>query len=333
METMKAVRLHAYGGPEALRYEDTPRPVPGAGEVLVRVHAAGVNPVDWKIREGLYKDELGHKLPLIPGWDFSGAVAALGPGVTGLKPGAEVYGFPDLSRDGAYAEFIAVRLDEIAPKPRSIDHIHAAAVPVAALTSWQALFDTARLDSGQRVLIHGASGGVGCAAVQLAKWRGAWVAGTASARNQDFLRDLGVDQAVDYESVLFEETLRGMDVVLDTQGGTVQERSWKTLKPGGILVSIVSAPSAEEAARRGARQAYLRVKPSATQLMEIASLVEAGLLRPYVETILPLSAARRAQELVGSGHTRGKIILRVAPGVTEAALRAEERREREPTPA
>jgi NADPH:quinone reductase-like Zn-dependent oxidoreductase len=261
------------------------------------------------------KDALGHELPLVPGWDFSGVVESVGQGVTGFNKGDEVFGHPDLSRNGAYAEFIVARPNEIAAKPRSIDHVHAAALPLTALTAWQALFDTARLDSGHRALILGASGGVGCAAVQLAKWRGAWVAGTASARNQDFLRDLGVDQPVDYESTRFEDAVKDVDVVLDTQGGRTQARAWQTLKPGGILVSIVGQPSPQEAARHGVRQTHILVHPDAAQLKQISSLVESGRLRPFVETILPLSEAARAQRLIQSGHTRGKIVLRVAPPI------------------
>ena len=262
METMKAVRIHSYGGPEVLVYEDAPRPQPEPNDVLVRVHAAGINPVDWKIREGYGKDRLGHRLPLILGWDLSGVVEAVGPGVERLKVGDEVYSRPDISRDGAYAEYIAIRESLAALKPKSIDHVHAAAIPLAAMTAWQALFDAAGLSRGQRVLIHAAAGGVGSFAVQIAKWKGAYVIGTASTRNQDFLRELGVDSAIDYQSVAFETVVRDVDVVLDTIGGDTQARSWMVLKKGGVLVSTVSPPSPQEAAARRRARCIFSWSPS-----------------------------------------------------------------------
>ena len=311
MRTMKAVCIYSYGGPSVLRYEDAPRPHPQEGEVLVRVHAAGINQVDWKIREGHLKEMLHHTFPLILGWDASGVVEALGTGVIRLKVGDEVFSRPDISRDGAYAEFITIKESEVALKPKSIDHIHAAALPLVGLTAWQTLFDAAGLAAGQRVLIHAAAGGVGHLAVQLAKWKGAHVIATASAHNHDFLRKLGADQVIDYNTVRFEEAVEPVDVVLDTLGGETQERSWKVLKPGGILVSIASPPSAEEAKAQGMRQAFVFTQPNAAQLAEIAKLVDAEKLKVIVETILPLSDATRGQELSERGHTRGKIVLRV----------------------
>jgi NADPH:quinone reductase-like Zn-dependent oxidoreductase len=311
METMKAVRIHTYGGPEVLKYEESPRPKPGAGEVLIQVQAAGVNPVDWKIREGYLKEYLPHSLPLILGWDVAGVVEAAGPGVARLKKGDEVYSRPDLSRNGAYAEYLVVRESEVALKPKAIDHIHAAAIPLAALTAWQSLFDSAGLSAGQKVLIHAAAGGVGSFAVQLAKWKGAQVIGTASGRNREFLHELGADEAIDYQSTRFEDVVHDVDVVFDTIGGETQKHSWKVLKKGGILVSIIDLPSPEEATAHGVRQAFVFVQPNAAQLDEIAKLVDSGKLRPIVETVLPLSEARRAHELSQAGHTRGKIVLRI----------------------
>jgi NADPH:quinone reductase-like Zn-dependent oxidoreductase len=312
MKTMKTVCIYSYGGPEVLVYRDAPRPHPGAGEVLVRVHAAGINPVDWKIREGHLKEMLHHTFPLVLGWDLSGVIEGIGPGLTRLKAGDEVFSRPDISRDGAYAEFIVIKETEVALKPKSIDHIHAAALPLAGLTAWQTLFDAAALSSGQRVLIHAAAGGVGHIAVQLAKWKGAHVIGTAAAKNHDFLRKLGVDQAVDYDTERFEEAVQPVDVVLDTMGGEVQTRSWKVVKRGGILVSIASPPSVEIAARQGVRQAFVFTHPNAAQLAEIAKLADADKVKAVVETILPLSDATRGQELSERGHQRGKIVLRVA---------------------
>jgi NADPH:quinone reductase-like Zn-dependent oxidoreductase len=313
MKNMKAVRVHNYGGPEVLRFEDAPGPTPGSGELLVRVHAVAVNPVDWKIRAGQMKEMLPYTLPFIPGWDVSGVVEAAGPGVTKFRKGDEVYARSDLSRDGAYAEYVTVKEAETALKPRSIDHVHAAAIPMVALTAWQALFDRAALAEGQRILIHGAAGGVGSFAVQLAKWKGAHVIGTASTRNQAFLRELGVDEPIDYEKTRFDDVVKDVDVVFDTIGGDTRARSWKVLKKGGILVSIVGPPpSAEEAAKHGVRFAFFSVQPNASQLVEIAKLVDSGKIKPLVETVLPLSQARRAHELTESGHSRGKIVLEVA---------------------
>ena len=308
---MKAVRIHQYDGPEVLKYEEAPQPNPMPGDVLIRVHAAAVNPVDWKVREGYLRERLKHSLPLILGWDLSGVVEATGAGVSQLKIGDEIYSRPDLSRDGAYAEYIVVREPEIARKPRFVDHIHAAAIPLAGLTAWQSLVDAAEISSGQKVLIHAAAGGVGTLAVQLAKWKGTYVIGTASARNHDLVRQLGADEIIDYQAVKFEDVARDVDVVLDTIGGDTQQRSWKVLKRGGILVSIVSPPSPEMAKEYGVRQAFVFIEPNATQLAELAKLVDSGKLRAVVETILPLAEARRGQEISQSGHARGKIVLRI----------------------
>jgi NADPH:quinone reductase-like Zn-dependent oxidoreductase len=311
VETMKAIRMHAYGGPDVLVYEDAPRPTPRPGEVLIGIYAAGVNPMDWKVREGYHRQMINYSLPMIPGWDLSGVVETTGAGVVRFKKGDEVYSRPDITRDGAYAEYIVVKESEVASKPKSIDHIHAAAIPLAALTAWQALFDAAQLKPRQSVLIHAAAGGVGSFAVQFAKWKGAHVIGTASGRNQDFVRELGADEAVNYEKTRFEDVLHNIDVVLDTMGGEIQKRSWKVLKKGGILVSIVGQPPAEEAALHGVRNASIFGQPRAAQLVEIAKLVDSGKLKPAVEAVLPLSDARHAQQLSQTGHMRGKVVLRV----------------------
>jgi NADPH:quinone reductase-like Zn-dependent oxidoreductase len=307
---MKAIRIHNYGGPEVLRYEDTPRPTPGPGELLIKVHAASVNPIDWKIRAGYMKDLMPHKLPFVPGWDAAGVVEAIGSGVAHFRPGNEVYACTN--HDGAYAEYAILTETETALKPKSADHIHAAAIPVTALTAWQALFEKAQLSAGQRILIHAAAGGVGSFAVQLAKWKGAHVIGTASGKNLAFLRELGVDEPLDYEKVRFEDVVRGVDVVFDTLGGDTQERSWKVLKKGGILVSIVQSPPAELAAKYGVRAEFFGAQASGAQLAEIAKLVDSGRVKPVVETVVPLSEVRRAHELSGKGHVRGKIVLKIA---------------------
>ena len=312
MTTMKAVAMHAYGGPEVLKYEDAARPDPATGEVLVRVHAAAVNPVDWKVRAGHLRGFLNYSLPLIPGWDLSGVVEATGAGVTDWKQGDAVYARPDLRRNGAYAEYIAVRASELGHKPRSIDHVQASAIPLACLTAWQALFDAGGLKAGQRVLIHAAAGGVGTFAVQLAKWKGAHVVGTASERNHAFLGELGVDEVIDYTKTNFEEVVRDVDVVLDTMAGQTRDRSWKVLKKDGILVSILGQPSPEDAAQHGVRAAGVFVQPNQAELGEITKLVDSGKLRPIIETVLPLAQAARAHEMNQTLHTRGKIVLQVA---------------------
>lgn len=311
MATMKAVRLHEYGGPEVLKYEDAPRPAPAAGEVLVRVHAAGVNPVDWKIRAGYMKAFMNYKLPMIPGWDLSGVVEATGPDVTAWKKGDEVYSRPDISRDGSYAEYISVKPEELGHKPKSIDHVKAASIPLAALTAWQALFDAAGLQAGQRVLIHAAAGGVGTFAVQLARWKGAHVIGTASEKNHAFLKELGADELIDYNQTRFEDVVRDVDVVLDTMAGETRDRSWKTLKKDGILVSILGPPSNDDAAKHGVRAAGVFVQPNQAELEQIASLVDSGKVKPIIEAVLPLKDAHRAHEMNQSLHTRGKIVLQV----------------------
>src|SRR5712672_3004503 len=313
-KTMKAIRIHNYGGPEVLQYEDAPRPEPQAGEVLVRVHAAGVNPIDWKVRQGHMRDFWPHKFPLILGLDVSGTVEEVGPGMSRFKIGDEVYSPPDPTRNGAYADYIVVREPELALKPNSLHHIRAAAVPLAALTAWQSLFDTAQLQPGQRVLIHAGTGGVGHFAVQLAKWKGAYVFATASTKNQDLLRELGVDQAIDYTQQRFEDVARNIDIVLDTLGDETQERSWSVLKKGGNLVSLVQPPSEEKAKELGVLAAIIGAQPNGAQLAEIAKIIDSGKLAPIIDRILPLSEARRAHELSQSGHTHGKITLRVKNG-------------------
>jgi len=313
MKTMKAVRIQRYGGLEVLAYEDVLRPEPAADEVLIRVHAAGVNPVDWKIRDGYAKERFQHRLPHILGCDLAGVVESTGADVSQLQPGDAVYGYISLFREGSYAEFTIAKPTEIARKPDTLDFLQAAAVPVGALTAWQALFDIADLTAGQTVLIHAAAGGVGSMAVQLAKAKGARVIGTASARNADFVRELGVDEAIDYTAVRFEDAVSEVDVVFDTIGGETQARSFDVLKPRGVLVSAVSPPAAETAAARGVRATMVGVQPNAAQLTEIAAFIDAGKVKPFVETVLPLSETARAHELSQSGRTRGKIVLSIAP--------------------
>jgi NADPH:quinone reductase-like Zn-dependent oxidoreductase len=303
--TMKAVRIHAFGGPEVLKYEDAPRPVAEAGEVLIRIYATAVNPADWKFRSGSFGKDA--PLPLTMGFDFSGVIEALGESVTRWKPGDEVYGYGL----GAYAEYIAVKETLVVAKPKTVDHLHAAAIASASLAAWKALFEAGGLRPGQKVLIHGATGGVGGFAVQLAHAKGVHVIGTASRRNQSYLKELGADEAIDYESVRFEDVVRDVDMVFDTQGGETQARSWKTLKRGGILVSIAQPPAQAEAEKHGVRATFMVNEMKAESLNAITKLVDSGRLKAMVDTVLPLSEARHAQELIQTGHTRGKIVLKV----------------------
>jgi len=309
--TMKAVRIHTYGGPEVLVYEDVSRPEAAAGEVLLRVHAAGVNPADWKTRSGPARP--GAMLPMILGWDVSGAIEALAPDVTEFHEGDAVYGMIRFPQAGAtYAEYVAAPVAHLAHKPATIDHIHAAAVPLAGLTAWQALFEKAHLTAGQTVLILGAAGGVGHLAVQLAKSQRAYVFGTASTRNIEFLHRIGVDQAIDYTTTVLETAVHNVDIVFDTVGGEARERSLRVIKQGGTLVSIVFGRRSAEQTAAGVNVQGMLVQPNAAHLGQIALLIDAGKVHITVDTVLPLADARKAHELSETHRTRGKIVLRVA---------------------
>jgi NADPH:quinone reductase-like Zn-dependent oxidoreductase len=309
---MKAIRIHGRGGPDHLVYEDAPRPHPGPGEVLVRVYATGViaTELTWT---PTYQSKTGNERTLpIPGHDLSGVVADMGSGVTTMAKGTEVYALTAFDRDGAEAEYTIALPSELAPKPRAVDFVQAAAVPLAALTAWQALFEQGDLAARQTVLIHGAAGGVGVFAVQLAHWAGAQVIATASARNRDFLRELGANEIIDYTTTRFEEEVHDVDLVFDLVGGDTLQRSWQVIKPGGTLVSVVSPqPSFEEAKVRGVRPVWFVVEPNREQLIQIGALIDAGQIRPIIDVALPLSQARQAYEQGARGHTRGKIVLRV----------------------
>lgn len=309
---MKAIRLHGRGGPDRLVYEDAPQPHPGPGEVLVRVYATGVIATELKWDE-TYQTPAGDPRALpIPGRDLSGVVEEVGSGVTTLVKGSEVYAMLGYGRDGAEAEFTLALPDELVPKPRTLDFVQAAAVPLTALTAWQAFFDHASLVAGQTVLIHGAAGGVGVFAVQLARHAGAQVIATASARHRDFLRELGASAVIDYTTTRFEEVVHDVDLVFDLVGGDTLVRSWQVVKPGGVLVSVVSPrPSFAEAKAHGVRPVWFIVEPNREQLIQIGALIDAGRIRPIIDTVLPLSQARQAYEQGARGHTRGKIVLRV----------------------
>lgn len=308
---MKAVRTHARGGPEQLVYEDAPVPRPGAGEVLVRVYATGITPAELTWGATYQNLDGSPRIPSIPGHEVSGVVEALGPGVADLHEGDAVYGLTDFPRDGAAAEYVVVRAANLAPKPGSLHHAHAAAVPLSALTAWQALFDHGGLSPGEKVLIHGGAGGVGTFAVQLGRWRGAHVIATASTRNAEFLRKLGADDVIDYTAERFEERLSGIGLVLDTIGGDTQERSWGVLRGGGLLISLTAPIAAEKPRPAGVRGIFFIVTPDRSALAEITRLIDAGKLTPVIAEVLPFNRAREAFELGAGGHLRGKIVLQV----------------------
>lgn len=302
---MKAVFLKARDGPDRLLLAEAPTPSPKPGEVLVRVHAAGVTPTElewepmWSTRAGGARP-----LPVIPGHEFSGEVLAVGSDVHGVRIGDAVFGMNDWFEDGTHAEFCVARAVDLAAKPASVDHRVAAMVPISALTAWQGLILRARLAPGERVLVHGAAGSVGHFAVQIARWRGAHVAGTASAHNIEFLLWLGAELAVDYRAFRFEEAVGTVDVVFDTVGGDALARSWAVLRPGGRLVTV--AAGAERTGEPRVRDAFFIVEPSRDQLAGIAGMIDSNALRPVVDSVFPLSYAKLAYE---RRTVRGKAVL------------------------
>lgn len=307
---MKAVVAHEYGGPEVLKFENVPRPEPNENQALVRVIASGVNPADPLTLSGKYAREFGTHLPLIPGYDIAGVVEKTGANVTKLKAGDAVYGYPTFG--GGWADYVTVTEGEVAAKPKSLNFVEAAAVPMGALTAWQALVDTAQLQPGQIILIHGGSGGVGSFAIQIAKARGARVIATASTANQDLLKQLGADVAIDYTKTKFEDVAKDVDAVLDPVGKDTLARSYGVVKRGGIVMSLVARPDPTEIKKRGIRGAAISVHPDADDLAEIAHLVDAGKIKPVVTQVLPLSEAIAAQQQAATHHTRGKVVLRIA---------------------
>lgn len=336
MKTMKAIRLHAFGGPEVLRHEDAPVPEPKPGEVLVRVRAAGINPPDWYLREG-YKAlpadwRPAVPLPVIPGSDVSGVVEAVAAGVHGFAVGDEVFGmvrFPSYGESAAYAEYVAAPASDLALKPAGIDHVHAAAAPMAALTAWQFLVELGHDHAnplqphrhrpvpleGKKVLVNGAAGGVGHLALQLAKWKGAHVVAVASGGQAAFLRELGADAFIDYTQVAPEEAeaARDLDLVLDTLGGATASRFLRTLKRGGALFPVfpLGFSGAEEAAERGVVVSATQVRSNGQQLASLGRLLAAGTLRVAIDSSFALADAQQAHARAARGHIRGKIVLTV----------------------
>lgn len=311
---MKAIRIHEYGSVEVLKMEEVPLPEIHEDDVLIKVYATSVNPIDWKVREGKLRWRNLHHLPLIPGWDVSGVIEQTGKNVKNFKTGDEVYSRPGVARNGSYAEYIAVKEDEIALKPAALSHEEAAAVPLVGLTAYEALVTTANIQSGQRVLIHAASGGVGSLALQLAKTFGCFTVGTTSTKNVDFVKSLGADQVIDYRNQDFTKILKDVDIVLDTIGGQTQHDSLKVLKEGGILVSIINPPDEEEVKRHHIRSGYFFVKSNGKTLAILAHLIDTGKLRPVVGKVFSFNEeeVREAQELSQSGRAVGKIVIRVS---------------------
>jgi len=310
--TMKAIVIHEYGGPEVLKYEDVPRPEPKADQILIRVIAAGVNPVDGMIRSGMFAKDGNGAFPMVLGGDIAGVVERVGNKITKFKAGDPVFAYVSLDSGGGYAQYAVVPEGDAAPKPKSLPYVEAGAVPIVALTAWQALIDTAKLNAGQTVLIHGGSGGVGSFAIQIAKARGAKVIATASTANQDLLKQLGTDVAVDYTKQKFEDVAKDVDVVVDSVGKDTLTRSYGVVKKGGIIVSLVARPNQSDLEKHGIRGVALSVEPNSGELAQIGKLIDEKKIRVIVSQTFPLSEAKKAQEQVASGHTRGKIVLKLA---------------------
>ncbi len=308
---MKAVQIHKYGGRDELIYEDAPKPVINEQQVLVKIYASGVNPVDWKIREGNMPGSENRTFPIILGWDMSGTIEEIGNDVQGFKLHDSVFGKPDSSKNGTYAEYIAVSPNEIALKPLSIDYVAASSLAMASLTAWQGLFDHGELKSGERVLINGAAGGVGTMAVQLAKLKGAYVVGTASENNHAFLEGLGADDVIDYHQEGFLDKLKEFDLVFDVIGGETQNKLLNVLKPGGTLVSTVGVVNQELIDKKGLKGIRYWTRDNPDQLMQISKLIDEEKIKHVVEYVFPLANVKKAHEISEKGHTRGKIVLQI----------------------
>ena len=308
---MKAVRIHSFGGPDVLKLEDVPKPKPASREVLIRVEAAGVNPVDYKIRSGEFKP-VGLQTPLTLGRDVAGVVEEAGRDVTEVKTGDDVYALLDAGH-GSYAEYAIANAEHVVRKPAKLDYLHAAAVPLAATTAWQGLFDHGKLKTGERVLIHGAAGGVGHFAVQFAKDRGAYVIATARAEDAELLRKWGADEVIDYTQQDFEDRAREIDLVLDLVAGEMQQRSWHVVKPGGRIISTLQPPSSMEAALHHAKGEAFMVEPNRDELAKIGRLIDDGKVSVFLQQTFPLAEACRAHDHLEHEHVRGKVVLAVGP--------------------
>ncbi len=307
---MKAVVAHEYGAPEVLKHEEAPRPEPKENELLVRVIACGVNPADPLVISGRLAKEFGTHLPLIPGYDVAGLVEKTGAKVTKFKKGAAVYGYALFG--GGWAEYAVLAENEAALKPKPSTFVEAAAVPLAALTAWQALLDVAKLTAGQTVLIHGGSGGVGSFAVQIAKAKGAKVNATAYTAKQDVLKQLGADVTIDYTKTKFEEVAKDVDIVLDPVGRDTLARSYAIVKKGGIITTLVARPDQAQLDKYGIRGSSVLSHPDGNELTEITKLIESGKIKPIVSQVFPLADAVKAAQQAETHHTRGKLVIKIA---------------------
>ena len=310
MTTMKAVCIRSFGGPEVLELAEIEKPTPKADEVLIRVRAASVNPVDYKIRSGTYPVVKQDQLPKVLGRDIAGEIERCGSAVRNFKAGDTVYAMLD-GGPGGYAEYVTLEADLVAPKPGQLDYRAAAAVPLAGLTAWQGLFDHGHLQAGQRVLIHGGGGGVGHLAVQFAKARGATVAATVAAEDVEFVRQLGADQVIDYTRERFEDEVHDVDLVLDLIAGETQERSWAVLKDGGTMISSLAKPSESKAREHHAQASNFIAHPDRAELIEIGRLIDEGKVHPYVSAVFELGAAAEAQSQLEQHHAQGKVVLQM----------------------
>jgi len=308
---MKAIRIHEFGGPEVLELEDIAVPKPAEDEVLIKVYASSVNPVDQKIFAGEAEEKFPTRFPLTIGWDVSGVIEEAGSKVRNFSIGDEVYGRPFPTTNGAFAEYLVIKASQIALKPRNIDHLNAAAIPLAGLTAWQGLFKFGKLEKNQRVLIHAASGGVGSFAVQFAKWKGAYVIGTGAPENLAFIKQLGADEAIDYKNRRFEDETENIDLVFDLIGHDTQQRSLKVIKPGGRMVTTIKVDFAEQAKDKHIHIEGFTAQSHPEDLEKIAELVDDGYVSPVVSSVLNLEEARKAEQLNHQGNTRGKIVIKV----------------------
>lgn len=306
-ETMQAALIHDYGDAEQIKIERVSRPEPKAGEVLVRLKAAGVNPADWKMRGGAYKQFMPLSFPWIPGLEGAGIVEAVAPDVKTLKKGDAVYG----PMGNSYAQYAVVSAADLVAKPAHLSFEQAASVPLGALTAWQAVIEEAEVQSGQHVLIHGGAGGVGLYAVQFAHWKGAHITVTASSANLDFVKSLGADRGIDYRTTKFEEVVKDVDAVIDTVGGDLVERSMHLIRPGGIFVTVAGRVDPEMGQAKGVRATSSR-RADSSKLQQISDLLESKKIKPVVGKVFPLAQARQAQELSQTGHGRGRIVLSIA---------------------
>jgi NADPH:quinone reductase-like Zn-dependent oxidoreductase len=309
---MHAIRIHKFGGPEVLEDDTLPLPVPKNDEILVRIMAASVNPVDGKIREGKFAKVNDEALPVTLGRDLSGVVESCGSAAQGITQGDPVFALLDYDR-GAYAQHVIVKPDEWARKPENLSHVEAAAVPLAALTAWQGMIDHGGLKTGQRVLIHGGAGGVGHLAIQIAKAKGAWVATTCSGEDFDFVLGLGADQAIDYKTETFEDRLTDIDLVYDLIGGETQDRSFKVLKQDGALISTLQEPDKAKALYKNITIAHYMARPDAGELSQIAGLLRKGSIKPFVHAVFDLEDAGQAETALAKDRVRGKIVLTIGP--------------------